>query len=67
MRISNGLRRPAMWRVRESKKIGTVTFWEVYKVFPGGDTIFRGKWTDFKEAQRLADNLNRREAERERI
>lgn len=56
-----------MWKVRESKKIGVVTFWEVFKVMPGGETIFRGKWTDFKEAQRLADNLNREEAERERI
>lgn len=56
-----------MWKVRESKKIGVVTFWEVYKVLPTGETIFRGKWTDFKEAQKIADNLNRREAERERI
>ena len=56
-----------MWKVRESKKIGVVTFWEVFKVMPGGETIFRGKWTDFKEAQRLADNLNREEANRERI
>lgn len=56
-----------MWKVRESKRIGSATFWEVYKVLPGGETIFRGKWTDFKEAQRVADNLNRKEAERERI
>lgn len=56
-----------MWKVRESKKIGVVTFWEVFKVMPGGETIFRGKWTDFKEAQKLADNLNREEAKRERI
>ena len=56
-----------MWKVRESKKIGVATFWEVFKVMPGGETIFRGKWTDFKEAQRLADNLNREEAKRERI
>ena len=56
-----------MWKVRESKKIGVVTFWEVFKVMPGGETIFRGKWTDFKEAQRLADNLNREEAKLERI
>ena len=53
-----------MWKVRESKKIGVVTFWEVFKVMPGGETIFRGKWTDFKEAQRVADNLNRKEAKR---
>ena len=56
-----------MWKVRESKKIGVAVFWEVYKVMPNGDTIFRGKWTDFKEAQRIADNLNRKEAERERV
>ena len=56
-----------MWKVRESKKIGVATFWEVFKVMPSGETIFRGKWTDFKEAQRLADNLNREEAKRERI
>ena len=56
-----------MWKVRESKRIGVVTFWEVYKVFPDNTTVFRGKWTDFKEAQRLADNLNREEAKRERI
>lgn len=56
-----------MWKVRESKKIGAVTFWEVFKVMPGGETIFRGKWTDYKEARRLADNLNKKEAERERI
>ena len=56
-----------MWKVRESKKIGVAIFWEVYQVLPTGDTIFRGKWTDFKEAQRIADNLNRKEAERERV
>ena len=56
-----------MWKVRESKKIGVVTFWEVFKIMPGGETIFRGKWTDFKEAQKLADTLNREEAKRERI
>ena len=56
-----------MWKVRESKKIGVAIFWEIYKDMPNGDTIFRGKWTDFKEAQRIADNLNRKEAERERV
>lgn len=48
-----------MWKVRESKKIGVVTFWEVYKVMPGGETIFRGKWKYKAEAQALADKLNK--------
>lgn len=56
-----------MWKVRETKKIGVVVLWEVYKTLPGGETIFRGRWTHRKEAQDLADRLNREEAERERI
>lgn len=48
-----------MWKVRESKKIGVITYWEVYKVMPGGETIFRGKWKYKKEAQKLADRLNK--------
>lgn len=48
-----------MWKVRESKKIGAVTFYEVYKVLPSGDTIFRGKWKYEAEAQALADKLNK--------
>ena len=56
-----------MWKVRESKKIGVVTFWEVYKVMPGGETIFRGKWKYRKEAQDLADRLNKEDAEHERV
>ena len=56
-----------MWKVREAKQIGVVTFWEVYKIMPGGETIFRGKWKYKTEAQALADKLNREEAERERI
>lgn len=56
-----------MWKVRESKKIGVITYWEVYKVMPGGETIFRGKWKYRKEAQDLADRLNKEDAERERI
>jgi len=56
-----------MWMVRQSKKIGVVTFWEVYKTTPANETIFKGKWTDYKEAVKVADNLNRKEAERERI
>lgn len=48
-----------MWKVRESKKIGVMTFWEVYKVMPGGETIFRGRWKYKAEAQALADKLNK--------
>lgn len=48
-----------MWKVRESKQIGAVTFWEVYKVLPSGDTVFRGKWRYESEAQALADKLNK--------
>lgn len=51
-----------MWKVRESKRIGTVTFWEVYKVFPDNTTVFRGKWKYREEAQNLADKLNREAA-----
>lgn len=53
-----------MWKVRESKRIGMVTLWEVYKVFPDNTTVFRGKWKYREEAQKLADKLNREEAER---
>ena len=50
-----------MWKVRESKKIGVVTFWEVYKTMPEGETIFRGRWKYRKEAEALADKLNKEE------
>lgn len=56
-----------MWKVRESKKIGVVTLWEVYKVFPNNTTIYRGKWKYKAEAQALADKLNREEGYYERI
>ena len=56
-----------MWKVRESKRIGAKTFWEVYKVFPDNTTVFRGKWKYKEEAQKLAGKLNREEADRERI
>ena len=56
-----------MWKVRESKKIGVITYWEVYKVMPGGETIFRGKWKYKKEARELADRLNKEDAEHERV
>ena len=48
-----------MWKVRESKRIGVRTFWEVYKELPTGETIFRGKWKYRKEAEALADKLNK--------
>lgn len=48
-----------MWKVRESKKIGVVTFWEVYKEMPNGETIFRGHWKYREEAQKLANKLNK--------
>ena len=56
-----------MWKVRETKRIGVKTFWEVYKVFPDNTTVFRGRWKYKAEAEALADKLNREEAKRERI
>ena len=56
------------WKIRETEPIGERTFYEVYKVLPSGDTIFRGNYERESEAQRLADNLNKAEVERlERI
>ena len=52
---------------QQAKILRRITFWEVYKIMPGGETIFRGKWKYKAEAQALADRLNREEAERERI
>lgn len=59
MTVPLSIRRPEMWKVRKSKQIGAVTFWEVYKVLPSGDTVFRGKWRYESEAQALADKLNK--------
>lgn len=56
-----------MWKVRESKKVGVRTFWEVFKELPTGETIIRGWWKYKAEAVALADRLNREEADRERI
>ena len=53
-----------MWMVRKSKQIGVVTFWEVYKLMPTGDTVFRGKWTHRAEAEAVASRLNKEEAEK---
>ena len=52
-----------MWKVRETKRIGVKTFWEVYKTMPDGETIIRGKWEREIEAQKLADKLNEEESE----
>lgn len=48
------------WMVRP-KKIGERTRYEVYKLLPEtGDVIMRGGvWDTEKEAQKLADNLNK--------
>ena len=46
------------WNVRKTKPIGVRTFWEVYRVEPSGETIFRGRWTTEAEAQKVAENLN---------
>ena len=48
------------WNVRKTKPIGARIFWEVYKIMPGGETIFRGRWATEKEAQELADKLNKK-------
>lgn len=51
------------WMVRP-KKLGERTRYEVYKLLPEtGDVITRGGiWDTEKEAQKLADNLNKAEA-----
>lgn len=51
-----------MWKVRESKKVGVRTFWEVFKELPTGETIIRGWWKYKSEAVALADRLNKEEA-----
>lgn len=48
-----------MWKVRETEKIGVKTFWQVYKLMPTGDTVFRGRYEYKEEAQALADKLNK--------
>lgn len=53
------------WMVRPLKR-GEKTFFEVYKILhETGDVITRGGlWETVKEAQKLADNLNKMEARR---
>lgn len=48
------------WMVRP-KKTGERTRYEVYKLFPEtGDVVTRGGlWDTEREAQKLADNLNK--------
>lgn len=53
------------WMVRP-KKTGEITRFEVYKILhETGDVITRGGlWDTIKEADKLADNLNKMEARR---
>ncbi len=53
-----------MWKVRELTPIGVKVFYEVYKVLPSADTIFRGRYERKADAQELADKLNELEAKR---
>jgi len=46
------------WNIRKTKPIGIRTFWEVYRIMPDGETIFRGRWTTEKEARDVAERLN---------
>lgn len=55
-----------MWKVRETDRIGVKVFYEVYKELPAG-TVFKGRYTYEKEAQALADKLNREEGYYERV
>lgn len=48
------------WKVRKTKPIGVRTFWEVYRIMEGGETISRGRWTTEKEALNVAEKLNDR-------
>ena len=56
-----------MWTVRETKRVGVKTFWEVYKTDTNGETIVRGRWKYQLEAQALADKLNKEEGYDERL
>jgi hypothetical protein len=49
------------WKVRETRRIGVKTLFEVYKTTPNGETIVRGRWMYRKEAEQLADKLNEEE------
>lgn len=53
------------WMVRP-KKTGEITRFEVYKILHDkGDVITRGGlWDTMKEADKLAENLNKMEARR---
>lgn len=52
-----------LWKVRETPRIGVRTLFEVYRTDSKGETVVRGRWTYRKEAEALADKLNREEAE----
>lgn len=51
-----------MWKVRETRRIGVKVLYEVYKTDPNGETVVRGRWTYRKEAEELADKLNKEES-----
>ncbi len=52
-----------LWKVRETRRIGVKVLYEVYKTDPNGETMIRGRWMYRKEAEALAEKLNREEAE----
>lgn len=54
-----------MWKVRETRRIGVKTLYEVYKTDPNGETIVRGRWMYRKEAEALAKKLNEEEGHHE--
>ncbi len=50
-----------MWKVRKTPRIGVKTMYEVYKSTSKGETVVRGRWMYQKEAEQLAEKLNREE------
>lgn len=56
-----------MWKVKETKRIGTRSFYKVCKELPNGEVVSRGQWKYKAEAEKVADNLNREEGYYERM
>lgn len=56
-----------MWKVKETKRIGDRSFYQVYKELQNGEIVSRGQWEYKTEAEKLADNLNKEEGYYERI
>lgn len=56
-----------MWKVRETRQIGTKTFWQVYKPKQNKDVETRGHYEYKEEAEKLADKLNKEDGYYERI